>query len=263
MLLTLLLLFCSAAIAADDLPMRRTAVGSAKAEAASLMQQGKYASAYDMYMRLLREAPDDDEINLNLARSSMRCGRYNQAVMAYERLTEKYPQIRPCCSANWRRPTWHWKDRTSAEKAMATMHALRTPRQSKADSDRLLDSLEQRYERWQVHGRVRSGLLYDSNATFGPSSTSMDLGTWRVTVPDAEAKDTFGGYLGANLDLGWKSERDTPWWIVADAQGLARGNANPSLDDIHSRTSEWGRAVKIAPPHAHNHAGSASQERGF
>ena len=84
-----MLLLVSAAIAADDSPALRTAVGSAKADAAALMQQGKYASAYDMYMRLLREAPDDDEINLNLARSSMRSGRYNQAVMAYERLTEK------------------------------------------------------------------------------------------------------------------------------------------------------------------------------
>ena len=86
-----LLLLTSATLAAEDSPARRTAVGSAKADAAALMQQGKYASAYEMYMRLLREAPDDDEVNLNLARSSMRSGRYNQAVMAYERLTEKYP----------------------------------------------------------------------------------------------------------------------------------------------------------------------------
>ena len=101
----LLLLLVSPAVAAEDSPGLRTAVGSAKADAAALMQQGKFASAYEMYMRLLREAPDDDEINLNLARSSMHSGRYNQAVMAYERLTEKYPG-EPVLLVNWRKLIW-------------------------------------------------------------------------------------------------------------------------------------------------------------
>ena len=92
---------------------------------------------------------------------------------------------------------------------MATAREL-NPNINKADNDKLLDALEKRYDQWQVHGKVRSGLLYDSNTTFGPASTSMDLGTWRVDVPDAEAKSTVGAYLGATLDLGWKAERDTP-----------------------------------------------------
>ena len=235
------LLLASPALAADDSPARRTAVGSAKADAAALMQQGKYASAYEMYMRLLREAPDDDEVNLNLARSSMHSGRYNQAVMAYERLTEKYP-AEPVLFSELAQAYMALQDRQSAERAMATARSL-NPNISKTDNDRLLDSLEKRYDQWQIHGKVRSGLLYDSNATFGPSSTSMDLGVWKVDMPDAEAKSTLGAYMGANLDLGWKAERDTPWWIVADAQGLVRGNGNSSLDDVHSRTSEWGRAA--------------------
>ena len=78
-----MLLLVSAAIAADDSPALRTAVGSAKADAAALMQQGKYASAYVLSIRVLRESPDGDEIYLYLARSAMRSGRYNQAVMAY------------------------------------------------------------------------------------------------------------------------------------------------------------------------------------
>ena len=236
-----MLLLVSTAIAADDSPALRTAVGSAKADAAALMQQGKYASAYDMYMRLLREAPDDDEINLNLARSSMRSGRYNQAVMAYERLTEKYPS-EPVLYSELAQAYMALEDRVSAEQAMATMRSL-NPNINKTDNDRLLDALEKRYDHWQVHGKLRTGLLYDSNATFGPSSTTMDMGVWRVTLPDAEAKGTFGAYLGANLDVGWKAERDTPWWIVGDAQGMARGNGDSSLDDVHSRTSEWGRAA--------------------
>ena len=135
-----MLLLASAASAAEDSPALRTAVGSAKANAAALMQQGKYASAYDMYMRLLREAPDDDEINLNLARSSMRSGRYNQAVMAYERLIEKYPS-EPVLYNELAQAYMALEDRDSAERAMATMRSL-NPGINKAENDKLLDSLE-------------------------------------------------------------------------------------------------------------------------
>lgn len=158
------LLLVSPAVAAEDSPGLRTAVGSAKADAAALMQQGKYASAYEMYMRPLREAPDDDEINLNLARSSMHSGRYNQAVMAYERLTEKH-RASQCCSVNWRKPIWPCKT-ASAERAMATAREL-NPNISKADNDRLLDSLKNAMTNGRYTAR-RSGLLYDSNATFWP-----------------------------------------------------------------------------------------------
>ncbi|MDR2893059.1 MAG: tetratricopeptide repeat protein [Deltaproteobacteria bacterium] len=235
------LFFAAPAYAAESDPARRTAVESAKAEAADLMQQGRYASAYELYMRLLREEPDDDSINLNLARSAMRATKYNQAVMAYERLIEKYPN-EAGLYAELAHAYMALDDRASAEQALATMRTI-DPNADPASAEAMLGVLEKRYDHLQTHGRVRFGVLYDSNANLGPASASVDLGNWRVQVPDAKAVDSFGAYLGASLDVAWKPERDSAWWLVGDVQSFVRGNAESDLDTNKSRSSEWLRGA--------------------
>jgi hypothetical protein len=107
----------------------------------------------------------------------------------------------------------------------------------------LLEDLEKRYGQFQIHGKVRAGLMYDSNANMGPDTENLDLGNWRVNVPDAGRKKSFGAYFGADLDLGWRPMRDSGWWLVGDAKAFWRGNANRELDDLHSREAQWGRAA--------------------
>ena len=51
-------------------PARALALDQSKAEAASLLERGEASKAYDLYMRLLRLAPDDDEVNFGLARAA-------------------------------------------------------------------------------------------------------------------------------------------------------------------------------------------------
>jgi tetratricopeptide (TPR) repeat protein len=84
------------AFADETDPARRTALESAKTEAAALLKRGRASDACELYLRLLREVPEDDAVNLGLARAALQAGRWNQAVMAYERLLEKYPHKRPC-----------------------------------------------------------------------------------------------------------------------------------------------------------------------
>lgn len=220
-------------------PARRTAVDSAKAEAAALLKQGKNTDAYDLYIRLLRESPEDDEINYGLARAAIGSARYNQAVMAYERLLEKYPG-QALLYKELAHAYMALNDRASADRAMAAMHALDRGA-SVEETEALLEKLEARYDRLQIHGRVRAGLMYDTNANFGPSNSIMDLGSWRIYLPDASAKHTMGAYLGGDVNVAWKVDRDSPWWLVADAQGYGRYNINSELDNIHNRYSEWGR----------------------
>lgn len=218
-----------------------TAGSADRQRAAALLEQGKYDAAYEAFMRLLRENPDDDAVHLYLGRSAMRAGRYNQAVMAYERLLEKYP-AESSLYGELAHAYMALGDRGSAQRALAAAGTLKDASGQKA-GENLLDSLEKRYSHWQAHGQVRTGILYDSNANLGPASSSMDLGIWRVEVPDAKAESTLGAYLGANADLAWKAERDTPWWLVGDVWAQARGNSNSALEDSHSRTSLWGRAA--------------------
>lgn len=239
----LLLMACLAmpALADETRPALRTAVESAKIEAATLLQKGRAADAYELYMRLLRQAPDDDAVNLGLARSAMGAARYNQAAMAYERLLAKYPK-EASLYGELANAYMALGDKPSAERALAAMR-LADSGVGQEEVDKKLSALEDRYDRLQIHGKVRGGVLYDSNANLGPSSSSMTLGNWQVLAPDAKAVDTFGGYLGADINVAWRPERDTAWWLVGDAQTYVRGNTNNDLGKGRSRYSEWGRAA--------------------
>ena len=239
--LLLALSFSSAFAAVSTSPIRRGAVEEGKAEAATLLEKGKADQAYTLYMRLLREAPDDDQINLGLARSAARSGKWNQAVMAYETLLEKHPR-EAGLYGELADVYMRLNDREGAERSMAMLRSL-DGKTTKGDTDKALDIMDKRYSRFQAHGRVRAGVLYDSNANMGPRSNTMDLGDWRVRVDGAKSKDTFGGYLGADIDLGWRLEQDSPWWLVGDVQFFLRGNTNSDLNTTHSRESQWGRAA--------------------
>jgi hypothetical protein len=64
-----------------------------------------------------------------------------------------------------------------------------------------------------------------------------------VTVADAGKKDSFGAYVGADLDFARRFYLDSPWHLVGDVRVFWRGNENSGLDRLKSRESQWGRAA--------------------
>lgn len=236
----LVLLSVPPALADDNSPARRTAVESGKEEAAFLLRSGKAREAYGLYMRLLRETPDDDDVAIGLAGAAMQSGRYNQAVMAFERLVAKYPLVAPFYEG-LAGAYMALNDRTGAEEALGAMREAGAT--GAGGMEEALDNLERHYSLLQVHGRVRAGVLYDSNANLGPRSNTMNLGIWRVEAQNAKETETFGGYLGAELDLAKRFYRDSSWWLVGDVQTALRGNTNNDLSAHDSRTSQWYRAA--------------------
>ncbi|MDR1242916.1 MAG: surface lipoprotein assembly modifier [Deltaproteobacteria bacterium] len=230
----------SPARAASNDPARGVVLDSAKAQAAALLEKGEAAEACDLYMRLLREDPDDDAINLGLARSAIGARRFNLAVLAYETLLEKYPG-EAGLYAELANVYMLLGDRESAERSAAMLRSLSG--ESTEETSRALDILEERYSLFQMHGVIRAGVLYDSNANLGPDSDSMNLGNWRVSVEGARKKDSFGAYFGADLDFARRFYRDSSWHLVGDVRAFWRGNAERDLADLHSRESQWGRAA--------------------
>ena len=241
----LLVFFAGAAHAAPaapaapaNAPAIRTAVEQGKAEAATLLSQGKAAEAYELYSSLLREEPQDDGINLGMARSALAASRPNQALMAYLRLLGKYPaeaQLHKEIAQTYM---------ALGDKEKAEQHLTRDPALSREDADTTLATMGKRYDRLQAHGTVRAGVLFDSNANQGPASATMALGNWQqVQIKDAGEKSTFGMYLGTQLDLGYRLEQAGNWWVVGDVQAYARGNANNDLGANTSRYWQWGRVA--------------------
>lgn len=235
-----LTLLCPLALADETDPSRLAILEQSKAEALTLLNQGEFQQAYELYIRLLREQPEDDAINLGLARSAAMAGHHYQAVMAYQRLIERYPNT-PGLYSEIARSYIALGDRPTAEYYTQRLREL-DKNLTQQDVDRALDALEKNYTNFHYYGKIRTGFIYDSNANQGPSSNIMNLGVWNnVIVPEAQGKESGAMYVGADIDLSWRMSQNSSWWVVSDAQFYWRGNFNHDLNSTHIRESQWGR----------------------
>ncbi|MCL2123749.1 MAG: tetratricopeptide repeat protein [Desulfovibrionaceae bacterium] len=225
-----LCLACSsyAAMAQNASPLiaaENTTLEQSMAQAAIFMEQGKAKEAAEIYAALTTRYPDRGDLFLAQARAALAAGDAAQALPLYDSLVAVNPD-----SAELR-----------LEAARAHLAAG-----NKSAALRLGGQALEEYEkaRLQVHGAVRVGLVYDSNANQGPYSDTLSLGVWdNVNIPNIEKKESLAAYLGANLDLGWRLGVTSPWWVVGDAQGYWRGNGNDNLKALKSRELQWGRTA--------------------
>lgn len=129
------------------------------------------------------------------------------------------------------------------DEAQAQIHLARDPGLTRRNWTAPWTNLATAMPACKVHGRVRVGLLYDSNANQGPAYDVMDLGNFqRVRVQDVGEK-SLGAYLGGQLDIGYRLQKVGSWWAVADVQAYGRGNFNDELEANTSRYWQWGRAA--------------------
>lgn len=241
----LVLLFFPLRATAAPLPALHLALDQSRAQAKTLVNKGRYEEAYQLYMRLLREEPDNDETNYGLALAAARTRRYSQALLAFERLIDRYP-----ADAKLRRSLadvyLRLGDRDAARREL-DMARQYDPTLTEERIARVLDSLESVQSRFQVHGRVSGGVMYDSNANQGPASDKMSLGLFdNLTVHGVKAVDSWGSYLNGMLDAGWRLGEDSPWWFVSDIAFFKRWNGNPNLP-VNNDFS-WGWACGICLP---------------
>ncbi len=225
-----------AAVRAAVIPKNTHAQGSLeqlRTQAATLMEQGQHEEAYTLYGRLLRESPDDDLINLGYARASLRTQRPGQAVMAYERLLAKHPQ-EPILLKELAFALSMQNDTQRS--------AMELAKDTSASSDEKADLTEQwhkQHDRLQVNGKLRAGMIYDSNVNTGPASNDISLGNWNLSLRDGKAEESFAAYLGGQVDLAYRLDIVSPWWIVGSANALVRYNTNSQLYDLGLSSSEW------------------------
>ena len=223
----------SASHALVDSPAQMNVIDSAKANAVTLLKDGKFQEAYDAFMRLLREAPDDDDVNLGLAVSAFRSGRHNQSVMAYERLIEVYPK-RVALYQGLAQAYIALGDSENAQRALLRAKEL-GGNISEADLTAIAEAMERQNSLWQVHGMLRTGFQYNTNANQGLKSDEIRLGQWNVKLNDAEKLESAGAFVQANVDAARRFEPDSRWWVVGDLSGYWRGYENKGLEKQQAR----------------------------
>ncbi len=217
----------------SHMAIAQTSPAQDKNHAATLLKQGDYAQAYALYAKLLRQLPHDDIVNLGFARSALHLRKPGQAVMAYERLLEKHPTqallLKELAAAlSMQNDT----QRAALELAKDTSMS----HESKLD---LMEAWQKEQSRTQVSGKVRFGMIYDSNVNSGPVSNDLTFDKRSITLSDGKAQDTLAAYVGASLYVSHQVSDASPWRLVGNVNTFLRYNANEKLYDMHLSSSEW------------------------
>ncbi|MDR2869367.1 MAG: hypothetical protein LBV04_02855 [Deferribacteraceae bacterium] len=217
----LIFLFCTICAYAETSPEDR------KAEAQLHMQAANYQAAYDIYATLLWEIPDDDEVNIGLARAAMGIGRYYPALMALERLSVKYPRdmaIRKELLLAYLRVDDFASARREAE--------ILKQNGVNIDLGNILpDSMALSYS-----GRIAIGLMYDSNTNSGLDHNPLPAG---YTLQGMDEVASMGAYLQGTLNTARKLSQSS--WLVSDLNAYYRYNNDSEL--INNIDVLWLRAA--------------------
>ncbi|MDL2290686.1 tetratricopeptide repeat protein [Desulfovibrio sp. OttesenSCG-928-F20] len=209
-----------------------------KRRAADLLQAGNGQEAYAAFMDLLRQAPDDFEINLGLARSAALNGKYNHALLAYERLVEAVPDNAVLRLEYANQLLAAGRNEQAAEQ-LAEVRRLDPDLENK--KTRLaLKGMEDQLSTFQVRGRLAGGYIYDSNINTGPALRGVEVGGIPLRLDKAsKATEASGGYLHGAVDVAWRANNESPWWVVGDATGYQRwyDSDNPQRDLTFGRAA--------------------------
>lgn len=228
-------LWCVQNAGAALLPGADMAIGQKKQEAVTLLQDGRHDEAYGVFMQLLREDPEDADVNMGIAISAYATQRYAQSLMAYERLLAKYPH-----DSNLRvqiaRVYVALDEPESARLELAKAKEY-DPGLTDEQLGAVLAALAAKSSRWQHQGRLSFGFIHDSNSNQGPNSNFMTLGKFEnLFVEGIRERESWGNYLSGSLELGYRLGDESPFWVMGDAMAYQRWNTSGGVTSNKSFT---------------------------
>lgn len=201
-----------------DLPGARVVTAQYLDQAKALLGSGKAEEAWRMLSNLVREEPDNVEVNVLLSQAAFATGRDNQALTAMERLVEIYPEnagLRLSLARAYARAG----DEAAFAAEMAEARRLKPDisEDDEASLEKLASSSAHRYDRFKSAGRLALGLLWDSNATTGLDSLEVDVGGYTFRLNDnAKKRPSTGEYATGQLNWGLQLGDETPWSLTGD-----------------------------------------------
>lgn len=222
-----LLLCCGSFAAMAKADDGRVDFTAEKATARSLMEQKRYDEAHSLYLRLLRQEPEDLEVNLMLARAARMRGKLNLARMAYDRVVALAPK-----EAGIRLEYAELLARMNEPEAAAEEIAEARRINPEMDQGRLaarLKNLEAVIATHTINGKLTVGVLYDSNMNNAPDSRGINIGgiPLELSADDTE-RETFGTFFNLGINAAWRPDPRSNWWIVSDVSGYQRWNTETS-----------------------------------
>lgn len=214
----------------------QAAVEAEKAAALSLFSNKQYTDALTRYMNLLRQEPDDPEINLMLARSARMVGKLNLSRMSYDRLMLLVPRD-PALRLEYAELLIALEEPEAAAAEVAEARRL-SPDLDKGRLAARAKAMERNLSTFLVNGKLTVGVLYDSNMNNAPDNRGINIGGIPLELAGEDTEqETFGTFLNLRVNGAWRSNPHSKWWIVGDATGYQRWNTktDPRRDLTYGR----------------------------
>ncbi len=204
-----------------------------------LVQAERYDDACNYYLGLLREYPDEDRVNLGLARSAALAKRWPQAFLAYERLVANNPE-HAGLRMEFAGVLTRMGNVEAARLELETARKLDPSSISTDASGKILGHMRENLDSFRVLGRAAAGLRYVSNMNTAPALRGVRIGGLPIALDSRNtAKETMGDYIQGALDMGWRANPYSDWWLVGDVAGYQRWNFRSG----YRRDLTFGRAA--------------------
>lgn len=208
-----------------------------KEAANKLLKENRPRESYEAFMKLLRERPLDGEVNLGVARSAYASKRYNQSIMAYERLIESYPSeaflLMELASS--------YVSIKNTENAKVALEAAKKIDKNLANIqiEDLIKAEEENIKQFFINGSISLSYGFDSNANSGPYSNRVVLGNFPLTLDNASIQQPseFGSVM-AGLNMIWRKERQSRLLFVSDVAFYGKYYIKKVVED---NNLAWGR----------------------
>lgn len=154
------------------------------------MADQKYDAAYQEFFQAFINDPGNLNINFYLGRSAFESGRFEEAIMAYDRILMSTPDASRV-KLELARTHLSLGSRELAKQYFKEVLATNPPEQVWKNIEAFLDSIEKSEKKHFVNGTLSIGYAKDDNIRLAPTSDIISIGLYEITLtgPSATPQD--------------------------------------------------------------------------
>ncbi len=182
-------------------------------------ESGNYLEAYQQFLRLFRDSPQDVQINFGLGLSAMKAGKLSHARIAFERVLAMTPDNQRARLELGRTLAAMGLNDLAREEFEKVL-LYNPPEKVRTNIEDFLSQIKRNSRLWTAEAQISFGGLYDDNINIGPSQSLIDTGVGRLQVappsmPESAGGFSFGASASGTYDIGLRED----WLLTGGLNG--------------------------------------------
>jgi tetratricopeptide (TPR) repeat protein len=197
-----------------------------------LYRTGQPQEAYDVFSKLLRESPKDEQINFALGMAAIDIGKLSHAQFAFQRVLMQNPEHHRA-RAELARTYFLMGQFEIAETEFDKVLATDPPPVVQANIEKFLAEIRKQTRKLHFKGIAGLSLFHDDNINFGPASNTIDLNGQNLTLnPGNQKTSTWGTGLSFSGEMLYDAGYSGDWFSLS---GLSLYRSVHHNDDAYAQ----------------------------